>query len=170
MPLAYPKFKIPPCKLCLRRISKLWDTGIINKKVCKKLHLLGNNEVSMRKTRRKLNFAEVICNASIKLFHGYDLCLQPERALFQSRDIRGGGSGSKSSMENVLRELKEERGGGHRCPTPPAGCTKIGVDCKGRTVPLTTTVNAKPEISISPETAQCSCQETEFTFRCGCGK
>ena len=41
-----------------------------------------------------------------------------------------------------------------RCPTPPAVAVRKSVStARRRTVPLTTTVNAKPEISISPETA-----------------
>ena len=69
--------------------------------------------VSMRAKPQKTKFQEVIYYASIKLFR-YDLCLQPERALFKG-DIRVGGSGAKSSMETCCESFKEAR-----CPTPPA--------------------------------------------------
>lgn len=47
-----------------------------------------------------------------------------------------------------------------RCPTPPAAAVRKSVStARRRTVPLTTTVNAKPEISISPETAHAAARK-----------
>lgn len=47
-----------------------------------------------------------------------------------------------------------------RCPTPPAAAVRKSVStARRRTVPLTTTVNAKPETSISPETAHAAARK-----------
>ena len=47
-----------------------------------------------------------------------------------------------------------------RCPTPPAAAVRKSVStARRRTVPLTTTVNAKPEISISPEIAHAAARK-----------
>lgn len=47
-----------------------------------------------------------------------------------------------------------------RCPTPLAAAVRKSVStARRRTVPLTTTVNAKPEISISPETAHAAARK-----------
>ena len=74
-------------------------------------------------------------------------CVYNQNELCSKGDIRVGGSGAKSSMETCC-EVRA------RCPTPPAVAVRKSVStARRRTVPLTTTVNAKPEISISPETA-----------------
>ena len=47
-----------------------------------------------------------------------------------------------------------------RCSTLPAAAVRKSVStARRRTVPLTTTVNAKPEISISPETAHAAARK-----------
>ena len=99
--------------------------------------------VSMRAKPQKTKFQEVIYYASIKLFR-YDLCLQPERALFQRRYPR--------------RRKRSQKL--HGCSTLPAAAVRKSVStARRRTVPLTTTVNAKPETSISPETAHAAARK-----------
>ena len=68
-------------------------------------------------------------------------CVYNQNELCSKGDIRVGGSGA-------------------RCPTPPAAAVRKSVStARRRTVPLTTTVNAKPETSISPETAHAAARK-----------
>ena len=85
-------------------------------------------------------------------------CVYNQNELCSKGDIRVGGSGAKSSMETCCESFKE-RGEGSMSNSTGCGCTKIGVDCKAQNCTLTTTVNAKPEISISPETAHAAARK-----------
>ena len=113
--------------------------------------------VSMRAKPQKTKFQEVIYYASIKLFR-YDLCLQPERALFQRRYPRRR-KRSQKLHGNVLRELQGARWGHdvqlHRLRLYENRCRLQGAEL----YLLTTTVNAKPETSISPETAHAAARK-----------
>ena len=74
-------------------------------------------------------------------------CVYNQNELCSKGDIRVGGSGAKSSMETCCESFKE-RGEGTMSNSTGCGCTKIGVDC-----------NAKPETSISPETAHAAARK-----------
>lgn len=85
-------------------------------------------------------------------------CVYNQNELCSKGDIRVGGSGAKSSMERAARASRSAVRA--RCPTPPAAAVRKSVStARRRTVPLTTTVNAKPEISISPETAHAAARK-----------
>ena len=111
----------------------------------------------MRAKPQKTKFQEVIYYASIKLFR-YDLCLQPERALFQRRYPRRRKRRPKAPWKRAARASRSAVRA--RCSTLPAAAVRKSVStARRRTVPLTTTVNAKPETSISPETAHAAARK-----------
>ena len=86
-------------------------------------------------------------------------CVYNQNELCSKGDIRVGGSEAKSSMETCCESFKE-RGEGTMSNSTGCGCTKIGVDCKaqnGSTV--NDNCNAKPETSISPETAHAAARK-----------
>ncbi len=85
-------------------------------------------------------------------------CVYNQNELCSKGDIRVGGSEAKSSMETCCESFKE-RGEGTMFNSTGCGCTKIGVDCKAQNCTFTTTVNAKPETSISPETAHAAARK-----------
>ena len=79
-------------------------------------------------------------------------CVYNQNELCSKGDIRVGGSerAARASRSAVRA----------RCPTPPAAAVRKSVStARRRTVPLTTTVNAKPETSISPETAHAAARK-----------
>lgn len=79
-------------------------------------------------------------------------CVYNQNELCSKGDIRVGGSGAKSSMETCCESFKE-RGEGTMSNSTGCGCTKIGVDCKAQNCTFNDNCKARPEISISPETA-----------------
>lgn len=85
-------------------------------------------------------------------------CVYNQNELCSKGDIRVGGSGAKAPRKRAARASRSAVRA--RCPTPPAAAVRKSVStARRRTVPLTTTVNAKPEISISPETAHAAARK-----------
>ena len=85
-------------------------------------------------------------------------CVYNQNELCSKGDIRVGGSGAKAPWKRAARASRSAVRA--RCPTPPAAAVRKSVStARRRTVPLTTTVNAKPEISISPETAHAAARK-----------
>ena len=81
-------------------------------------------------------------------------CVYNQNELCSKGDIRVGGSGAKRAARASRSAVRA------RCPTPPAAAVRKSVStARRRTVPLTTTVNAKPETSISPETAHAAARK-----------
>ena len=85
-------------------------------------------------------------------------CVYNQNELCSKGDIRVGGSGAKAPWKRAARASRSAVRA--RCPTPPAAAVRKSVStARRRTVPLTTTVNARPEISISPETAHAAARK-----------
>ena len=110
----------------------------------------------MRAKPQKTKFQEVIYYASIKLFAM--TCVYNQNELCSKGDIRVGGSGAKAPWKRAARASRSAVRA--RCPTPPAAAVRNRCRLQGAELYLlTTTVNAKPEISISPETAHAAARK-----------